>query len=55
LLAFDINENSCFGRFRSKMMAICPLIVSESFLLLSSHIFLTQTTLFGFWWRPFID
>jgi hypothetical protein len=30
-----INENSRFGRFRSKFMAICPLIVSESLLLLT--------------------
>jgi hypothetical protein len=32
-LAFSINENSCSRHFRPKMLAICPLIVTESLIL----------------------
>jgi hypothetical protein len=40
MLAFNINENSCSGHFRPKMLAICPLIVTESLILLNPHMFL---------------
>jgi hypothetical protein len=36
------------------MMIIYSLIVSESLLLLPTHVSLTQTPLFGFCWRSFI-
>jgi hypothetical protein len=49
MLAFDINENSCFGHFRPRMFVICPLIFSESLLLITStYVSLTWTTLFDF-------
>jgi hypothetical protein len=39
MLAFDLNQNSRFGCFRPKMLAICPLIVSERVPLLTLHMF----------------
>jgi hypothetical protein len=39
VLAFDINENSRFGRFWPKILAIYSLIVSENLLLLTPHMF----------------
>jgi hypothetical protein len=39
MLAFDLNQNSRFGCFRPKMLAICLLIVSERVSLLTLHMF----------------
>jgi hypothetical protein len=33
------NKNSRFGCFQPKMLAICPLIMSESLMLLTPHMF----------------
>jgi hypothetical protein len=55
VLAFDINKNSRFGRFRQNMMVICSLIESKSLLLLNPYMFPWHKPYYVvFWWRPFI-
>jgi hypothetical protein len=36
---YHINENSCFGYFRPKILAIWPLIMSERLLLHTPHMY----------------